>query len=108
MAGTISSSGATKAIDDYWEYYEPIRIYAPQRCVSLTQRLVNVMDNIFMKYSNTTEPAKQLKALFGLGGVEYVYRFIRIVTFDLERGTSDVHSTQGCLVRSYTIIALAF
>ena len=46
------------------------------------------MDNIFMKYSNTTEPAEQLKALFGLDGVEYVYRFTRIVTFDLESGKS--------------------
>ena len=93
MAGTISSSGVTKAIYDYWEYYEPIRVYAPQRCVNLTQRLVNVMDNIFMKYSNTTEPAEQLKALFGLDGVEYVYQFIRIVDLDLERGISDVHPT---------------
>ena len=97
MAGTISSSGVTKAIYDYWEYYEPIRIYAPQRCVNLTQRLVNVMDNIFMKYGNTTEPAEQLKALFGLDGVEYVYCFIRIVNLVLGRGTSDGHSPRDAM-----------
>ncbi|KAK3059322.1 hypothetical protein LTS18_011129, partial [Coniosporium uncinatum] len=28
--GAISSSGVTKAIYDYWQYYEPIRIYGPQ------------------------------------------------------------------------------
>jgi len=72
VLGTISSSGVTKAIYEYWQYYEPIRIYAPQDCVQLTQKLVNVMDNIFAKYSNTTQPAEELKALFGLEGVEYV------------------------------------
>ncbi|KAL8829565.1 MAG: hypothetical protein Q9191_001942 [Dirinaria sp. TL-2023a] len=68
--GSIASSGVTKAIYDYWEYYEPIRIYAPQECVTLTQKLVNIMDNIFKNYNNATQPAKQLKALFGLDGLE--------------------------------------
>lgn len=72
VLGTISSSGVTKAIYEYWQYYEPIRIYGPQKCVKLTQKLVNVMDNIFAKHSNTTQPAEELKALFGLEGVEYV------------------------------------
>ena len=68
--GSIASSGVTRAIYDYWEYYEPIRIYAPHTCVELTQKLINVMDNIFQHYSNATQPAEQLKALFGLDGVE--------------------------------------
>lgn len=70
--GSIASSGVTEAIYEYWQYYEPIRIYAPQQCVMLTQKLVNIMDNIFKSYSNTTQPAEQLKALFGLRDVEYV------------------------------------
>ena len=86
MIGTISSSGVTKAIYDYWEYYEPIRIYAPQKCVKLTQKLINVMDNIFMKNSNTTQPAKELKALFGLEGVEYVPSFTRFSVLSPIRG----------------------
>jgi len=72
VLGTISSSGVTKAIYEYWQYYEPIRTYGPPKCVKLTQKLVNVMDNIFAKHSNTTQPAEELKALFGLEGVEYV------------------------------------
>lgn len=72
VLGTISSSGVTEAIYEYWQYYEPVRIYGPQKCVKLTQKLVNLMDNIFAKYTNTTQPAEELKALFGLEGVEYV------------------------------------
>ena len=68
--GSIASSAVTEAIYDYWEYYEPIRIYAPQNCVKLTQKLVNIMDNILEHFSNTTLPAEKLKALFGLDGVE--------------------------------------
>ena len=66
--GTIASSGVTEAIYDYWEYYEPIRIYGPPACVSTTQKLVNVLDNVFMK--NNTLLADQVKALFGLEDLE--------------------------------------
>lgn len=62
--GAIASSGVTEAIYDYWEYYEPIRIYGPPACVSATQKLVNVLDTVFMK--NNTALANQVKALFGL------------------------------------------
>lgn len=81
--GSIASSGVTKAIYDYWEYYEPIRIYAPHECVTLTQKLVNVMDNIFKHYNNATQPAEQLKALFGLDGLEYNNDFMNTLSFGL-------------------------
>ena len=47
--GAISSSGVTAAIYDYWEYYEPVRIYGPPACIANQQKLTNVVDNIFKK-----------------------------------------------------------
>ena len=66
--GTIASSGVTEAIYDYWEYYEPIRIYGPPACVAATQKLVNILDTVFMK--NNTVLADQIKVLFGLEELE--------------------------------------
>jgi hypothetical protein len=68
--GAISSSGVTEAIYDYWEYYEPIRQYGPPACVSATQKIVNVVDNILIG-KNETNLTKELKATFGLPNVTY-------------------------------------
>ncbi len=63
--GAISSSGVTEAIYDYWKYYEPIREYGPPDCISTTQKVVNVVDNIIIG-KNDTKLTAQLKAAFGL------------------------------------------
>lgn len=68
--GAISSSGVTKAIYDYWEYYEPVREYGPPDCILATQQLTNIADNILL--GNTTKGLiKKLKTAFGLQDVEY-------------------------------------
>ncbi|KAM0798802.1 peptidase S28 [Usnea florida] len=68
--GAISSSGVTKAIYDYWEYYEPVREYGPPDCILATQQLTNIVDNILL--GNTTKGLiKELKTAFGLQDVEY-------------------------------------
>lgn len=77
--GTISSSGVTEAIYDYWEYFEPIRLFAPPDCVKNTQILIDVMDNILME-SNNTANIKKLKDAFGLGGVTNDQDFANIFT----------------------------
>lgn len=51
--GAISSSGVTQAILDYWEYYEPIRKYAPKECVDTHVKLINVIDNILASGNDT-------------------------------------------------------
>ena len=66
--GSIASSAVTEAIYDYWQYYEPIRIYGPPACVSATQKIVNILDTVFMK--NNTALADQVKKLFGLEDLE--------------------------------------
>ena len=78
--GTISSSGVTKAIYDYWEYYAPIAQYGPQPCISIQQKIVNMIDNIFscndtaslqdIDYCTIDEPlVPELQEAFGLGNL---------------------------------------
>ncbi|KAF2644403.1 hypothetical protein P280DRAFT_170756 [Massarina eburnea CBS 473.64] len=66
--GTISSSGVTAAIYDYWEYFEPIRLHAPPDCVFGTQTLIDVVDGILIRQNNT-DLSKTLKTAFGLGDI---------------------------------------
>lgn len=66
--GAISSSGVTEAIYDYWRYFDAARIYAPHDCVTATQKLTNVIDNILIGKNGTDYP-RRLKSAFGLGNV---------------------------------------
>ena len=66
--GAIASSAVTEAIYDFWEYYEAVRIYGPKKCVSTTQKLVNVLDTVFSK--NNAVLDRQIKTLFGLEDLE--------------------------------------
>ncbi|KAG9236991.1 putative serine protease K12H4.7 [Amylocarpus encephaloides] len=68
--GTISSSGVTEAIWDYWAYFEPIRVYGEPTCITYAQKITNMVDNILMKV-NTTDTTAELKGAFGLPNVTY-------------------------------------
>ena len=63
--GAIASSAVTEAIEDYWEYYEAARLYAPGDCAEITQKLTHVIDNVLL--AGDDDAAKRLKNLFGLG-----------------------------------------
>ncbi|KAJ4299538.1 hypothetical protein N0V90_004784 [Kalmusia sp. IMI 367209] len=76
--GTIASSGVTVAIYDYWEYFEPIRIYGPPDCIHATQTFVSVLDGILLKNDSAT--IKQLKDAFGFGGITNNQDFANIFT----------------------------
>ncbi|KAI9727347.1 MAG: hypothetical protein M1828_006967 [Chrysothrix sp. TS-e1954] len=76
--GAISSSGVTKAIWNYWEYYEPIRQYAPQQCVKNTQLLTNVVDNILIG-KKAPKYTAMLKKAFGLSGLEHSTDFANAI-----------------------------
>lgn len=66
--GAISSSGVTTAIYDYWEYFEPIRIFGPPDCIKNTQLLIDVVDGVLLR-QNDTAMSQSLKDAFGLGDV---------------------------------------
>jgi hypothetical protein len=72
--GAISSSGVTKAIWDYWQYYEPVVQFGPPDCIKTTQKLTNVVDNILLKH-NDPKTVATLKAAFSLSNMTYIDDF---------------------------------
>lgn len=76
--GTISSSGVTKAIWDYWEYYEPIATYAPPDCIAAQRTLTHIVDNILIG-KNNSNLTQQLKTAFGLPNVTYDNDFANVL-----------------------------
>lgn len=65
--GAISSSGVTVAIYDFWQYFEPIRLFGPPDCVKYTQTLIDVVDKHLL--GNNTASIQSLKNVFGLGNI---------------------------------------
>jgi len=80
--GAISSSGVTKAIYEYWEYFEPIRQFAPPDCVRATQWATNVVDNILLKANNTGK-IQTLKDVFGLGNITNYRDFANVLSYGI-------------------------
>ncbi|KAL8727488.1 MAG: hypothetical protein Q9166_006012 [cf. Caloplaca sp. 2 TL-2023] len=78
--GTISSSGVTEAIWDFWRYYEPVREYGPPDCISTHTRLINVVDNILR---NNTRYTSQLKSAFDLEGITYNNDFAQVLSYPI-------------------------
>ncbi|RDW59707.1 hypothetical protein BP6252_12794 [Coleophoma cylindrospora] len=85
--GTISSSGVIEAIWDYWTYYEPIRVYASQTCVSNLQKLTHAFDNILIKL-NDSASTMELKTAFGLPNVTYDDDFVSVLSYGVENWQS--------------------
>lgn len=77
--GSISSSGVTKAIWDYWAYWEPVSANAPQDCVATQKAIINVVDNILIG-KNDSSLTMQLKEAFGLGNVTYDDDFAQVLS----------------------------
>ncbi|KAL8865335.1 MAG: hypothetical protein Q9198_009371 [Flavoplaca austrocitrina] len=78
--GTISSSGVTQAIWDFWRYYEPIREYGPPNCISIHTKLINVVDIILQ---NNKKYIPQLKVAFGLEGITYDDDFAQVLSYPI-------------------------
>ncbi|KAI7240630.1 serine carboxypeptidase [Hortaea werneckii] len=68
--GAISSSGVTKAIYDYWQYYEPIAENGPPECIAAQKTLTHIVDNILIG-KNDSDLTATLKSSFGLPNVTY-------------------------------------
>ena len=66
--GTISSSGVTKAIYDYWEYYSPVAEYGPPACIAAQKLFVDVEDSVLVR-QNSSSLTAELKAAFGMPNV---------------------------------------
>lgn len=68
--GTISSSGVTKAIYDYWAYYEPVAQYGPPACIAAQKTFTHIVDNIIIGKKDA-KLTSTLKNAFGLGNLTY-------------------------------------
>ncbi|KAH6662855.1 putative serine protease K12H4.7 [Halenospora varia] len=68
--GVISSSGVTEAIWDYWTYFEPIRVYGGEPCITYVQKITHMMDNILIK-TNSSSTTAELKSAFGFPNITY-------------------------------------
>ncbi|KAL1302453.1 hypothetical protein AAFC00_002845 [Neodothiora populina] len=77
--GTISSSGVTKAIWDYWQYFTPIAENAPPTCVAAQKTLTHIVDNILIG-KNSSQLTYQLKKTFGMENVTYDDDFAAILS----------------------------
>ncbi|KKY19748.1 putative extracelular serine [Phaeomoniella chlamydospora] len=85
--GAISSSGVTQAIDDYWQYLEPVRQYGPGDCIQITQNMTDVVDKILIDSQNITL-SRQLKDVFRLREVRDDADFANILTYGIMKWQS--------------------
>ncbi|PMD54965.1 putative serine protease K12H4.7 [Hyaloscypha bicolor E] len=81
--GTISSSGVTEAIWDYWAYFEPIRFYADKTCIEYTQKITHVVDNILISLKDPATTA-ELKRAWGLVNVTHDADFAQVLASGLD------------------------
>ncbi|KAF1992428.1 extracelular serine carboxypeptidase-like protein [Aulographum hederae CBS 113979] len=81
LYGGIASSGTTKALLSYPEWYNPIQKYAPQDCVSSINGIIAKMDHL----SNTgnRKAISQLKAIFGLEALTDNRDFAMTIAFPI-------------------------
>ncbi|SCV73373.1 BQ2448_7299 [Microbotryum intermedium] len=79
--GAIASSAVTKAIAEFWEYYEPIRKSAPRQCVQLLINHTNLIDQLLDL--NNYAVTSSLKFLFGLPNVTMADDFVNTLAFPL-------------------------
>lgn len=66
--GGISSSGVPLSVEDYWQYLEAARLFAPDGCAEATQKLTHVVDGIL--FGEDKELVSSLKELFHLEDLE--------------------------------------
>ena len=80
LSGAIASSGVTEAIYDFWNYYTPVAQFGPPDCISTTQKLTNVVDNILINQGNNLKLVSELKSAFGLGNLTSQTDFANVLS----------------------------
>lgn len=78
--GGIASSAVTHAEDDYWRYFDMIRLHQDSACVGAISDVIKLVDNILD--IPLSFPKDALKTLFGLGGLSDV-DFADLITYPL-------------------------
>jgi hypothetical protein len=65
-----SSSGVIEAVEDFWQYFEPIRRQMPQNCSADVQAVIAHIDTVFTNGSAADQ--QTIKNTFGLGAVKHL------------------------------------
>lgn len=69
----------TKAIWDYWEYYEPVREHAPQDCIATQQAFTDVVDGILIRQEDP-EVISDMKDVFDVCDLTYDDDFANLLS----------------------------
>jgi Serine carboxypeptidase S28 len=88
--GSIASSGVVWAVEDFWQYMEPIRLHAESQCISVIEGVVALLDRA-IKRAGTDKHGDERKSgevvhlmkLFGLDGLASVKDFVNAVSYPL-------------------------
>ncbi|KAH9811132.1 extracellular serine carboxypeptidase [Melampsora americana] len=75
--GSLASSAVIHAQVDFWQYYEPIRIHAPQDCIEPLIMITRSIDRILS--SKDSNAIKSLKEAFGLSNVTDDRDFVNVL-----------------------------
>ncbi|BGP26294.1 extracelular serine carboxypeptidase [Rhodotorula toruloides] len=81
FAGGIASSAVTAAIEDYWQYYEPIRQNGPPECIDRLVNHTSLIDSLLAYQQPALTTA--LKGYFGLGNVTSDADFVNALAIPL-------------------------
>jgi hypothetical protein len=65
-----SSSGVVEAINNFWQYFEPIRQNMPQNCSADVEAVVSHVDTVFTGTNQTA--IDEIKILFGMQDVRHL------------------------------------
>ncbi len=64
-----ASSAPVQAIDDFWQYYEPVREGMPKNCSVNLVNIINYVDGLL--HAGKNEDIAALKAKFGLTNLSH-------------------------------------
>ncbi|GAA5844809.1 hypothetical protein JCM11251_002284 [Rhodosporidiobolus azoricus] len=79
--GGVASSAVTTAIVDYWQYYEPIRLNGPPKCISRLINHTSLIDSLLTL--NSPFVTSSLKSFFGLPNVTLDEDFVNALALPL-------------------------
>ncbi|KZP20128.1 peptidase S28 [Athelia psychrophila] len=65
-----ASSAVVEAIIDFWQYFEPIRLYMPSNCSVDVETVITHVDQVFT--NGTAAEIQALKSNWGLGGLSHL------------------------------------
>ncbi|KAJ7500019.1 peptidase S28 [Mycena latifolia] len=70
FAAGYASSAVVEAIPDFWQYFEPIRLFMPANCSADVERVIIHIDEVFT--GADAQAIQALKTSFGLGDVSHL------------------------------------